>query len=262
VSRGDTFFGVVDILGNAYITGYEPLHAKSTGEVIGLTYVGYKADLSVLSGALDNSRLLESGFVAVTDDKTVRYTPAWITAEAAQEHIANAAGNWIVTRQPLPEWGLTIVSAFPASEMQALSRDIGYSVGIAGLLIALAISIAMFVLLDRKVLHLLGGEPLEAASFMKRIADGDLAVEIGVHGNDTSSLMASLKIMQMKLKNLVSAVRGGATEVTDQARKFEIAAGAFQRTRDDNSAAELLRQTRAVGSTLAVLEKSVGRFKI
>lgn len=262
VSRGDTYFGVVDILGNAYFTAYEPLHAKSTGEMIGISYVGYKADLSVLSGALDNSRLLESGFIAVADDKSVRYAPAWITPEAAQEHITNADGSWIVNRQALPEWGLTIVSAFPAAEMQSLSREIGYSVGLAGLLIGVAISLALFVLLDRKVLHLLGGEPQAAASFMKRIADGDLAVEIGVQGDDTSSLMASLKIMQMKLKNLVSAVRGGATEVTDQARKFEIAAGAFQRTRDDTAAQELLRQTRAVGSTLAVLEKSVGRFKI
>jgi hypothetical protein len=66
----------------------------------------------------------------------------------------------------------------------------------------------------------------------------------------------------LKLKNLVSAVRGGAAEVSDQAKKFEAAAGLFQRARDDSSAQELLRQTRAVGGTLAILEKSIGRFKV
>ena len=74
--------------------------------------------------------------------------------------------------------------------------------------------------------------------------------------------MASLKVMQLKLKNLVSAVRGGAAEVSDQAKKFEAAASVFQRTRDDTSAQALLKQTKAVGGTLAILEKSVGRFKI
>ena len=38
---------------------------------------------------------------------------------------------------------------------------------------------------------------------MKKIAAGDLAVEIAVEGKRPDSLMASLKLMQMKLKNLI-----------------------------------------------------------
>jgi len=59
-------------------------------------------------------------------------------------------------------------------------------------------------------LHLLGGEPRVAADYMKKIADGDLAVDVAIVGEQSDSLMASLKVMQLKLKNLVSAVRGGA----------------------------------------------------
>jgi methyl-accepting chemotaxis protein len=171
-------------------------------------------------------------------------------------------GSWVVNRTPLPEWGLTIVSAYPVAELQSLSLKIGYGVALAGLLIGMAISITLYLLLDSKVVQLLGGEPRTAATYMKRIADGDLAIEIGVAGDNPGSLMASLKVMQLKLKNLVSAVRGGAAEVSDQAKKFEVAASVFQRARDDTSAQELLRQTKAVGGTLAVLEKSIGRFKI
>jgi methyl-accepting chemotaxis protein len=261
VSRGEPYYGVVDILGNAYFTGYEPLLARS-GEVIGLTYVGYKAELPVLASALDNSRLLDTGFVAIVDDQSVRYKPSWISAEQALQHINSTDGSWVVNRTPLPEWGLMIVSAYPVAELQSLSLRIGYGIALAGLLVGIAISVTLFLMLDRKVLHLLGGEPRTAAIYMRRIADGDLAVEIGISGDDPASLMASLKLMQMKLKNLVSAVRGGAAEVSDQAKKFEAAAGVFQRVRDDSSAQELLRQTKAVGGTLAVLEKSIGRFKI
>jgi methyl-accepting chemotaxis protein len=251
VTRGEAYYGVVDILGTAYFTGYEPLYGKS-GEVA----------LPVLSSALDKARLLESGFVVIADEKGVRYKPSWITGELALQHITNDDGSWVVNRVPLPEWGLSIVSAYPQAELQSLSRKIGYGVALAGLLIGIAISVALYMLLDRKVLHLLGGEPRVAASYMKRIADGDLAVEIGIAGDNPGSLMASLKVMQLKLKNLVSAVRGGASEVSDQAKKFEVAASVFQRARDDSSAQELLRQTKAVGGTLAILEKSVGRFKI
>lgn len=262
VSHGNPFYGVVDILGSAYFTGYEPLLSRA-GEVIGLTYVGYKAELPVLSSALDNSRLLDSGFVAVVDDHdAVRYQPNWLPATTVQEKLANPDGSWVIGRVALPDWGLTVVSAYPKAEIESLSRRIGLGVALAGLLIGLLIALVLFVMLDRQVLHLLGGEPRAAAGYMKLIADGDLAVNIGVTGGDNNSLMASLKVMQLKLKNLVAAVQGGASEVSDQAKRFEIAAGAFQRTRDENSAQELLRQTRAVGGTLMVLEKSIGRFKL
>jgi methyl-accepting chemotaxis protein len=262
VSQGQPFFGVVDILGSAYFTGYEPLTGRS-GDVLGLIYVGYKAELPILSEALDNSHLLDSGFAAVVDDSgAVRYRPSWVNAETVQEHLTNADGSWVISRERLPEWGLSLVSAYPASELQSLSRKIGYGVALAGSLIGAVISLALFLLLDNKVLNLLGGEPRAAANYMKRIADGDLAVDVVVAGGDNASLMASLKVMQLKLRNLVAAVRGGAVEVGDQARKFEVAVGSFQRNRDDGSAQELLRQTKAVSTTLATLDKSVGRFKI
>ena len=261
LSTGHAFYGVVDILGNPYITGYEPLNAKN-GDYIGITYVGYKAELPVLSQSLERSRVLKSGFVAVLDSKTVRYQPSWVTKEEVQEHVDNKDGSWVIDRVPLEEWGLTIISAYPIAELHSVARKIGYGVALAGLIIGAAISITLFFLLDWKVLQLLGGEPRGAAAYMKKIAAGDLAVEIAVAGDRPDSLMASLKLMQMKLKNLILAVSGAATEVSEQSRKFEATSTAFQRSRDEATAQELLRQTKGVSRTLALLEKSIGRFKL
>jgi methyl-accepting chemotaxis protein len=261
LSHGQAFYGVVDILGNPYITGYEPLNAKN-GDFIGINYVGYKAELPVLSQSLEQSRLLNSGFVAVVDSKTVRYAPSWVTKEEVQEHIDNKDGSWTIERAPLEEWGLTIISAYPVAELHSVGRKIGFGVALAGLVIGAAISIALFFLLDWKVLQLLGGEPRVAAEYMKKIAAGDLAVEIAVAGKRPDSLMASLKLMQMKLKNLILAVSGAATEVNEQSRKFESTSSAFQRSRDETTAQELLRQTKGVGKTLALLEKAISRFKL
>jgi hypothetical protein len=68
--------------------------------------------------------------------------------------------------------------------------------------------------------------------------------------------------MQLKLKNLVSAVSGGAAEVNEQSQKFDAAYTAFQRSRDEAASQELLRQTKGISRTLSLLEKSIGRFKL
>ncbi len=216
----------------------------------------------MLSEALERAHVLKSGFIAVVDDKTVRYLPSWTTKDEVLKHIDNANGSWVVNRTALPEWGLTIVSAYPLDELNAVSRSIGYGVALAGMLIGAAISLTLFVLLDRKVLQLLGGEPRVAAEYMKKIADGDLGIDIGVVGKREDSLMSSLKVMQLKLKNLVYAVSGGAAEVNEQSRKFETAYAAFQRGRDEASSQELLKQTKGITRTLSLLEKSIGRFKL
>jgi methyl-accepting chemotaxis protein len=255
------FYGVVDILGSPYFTAYEPLLSK-TGEAIGIAYVGYKAELPVLSQALEQSHLLKSGFVAVVDNSKARYMPSWVTAEQVQQATDNKDGSWVINRLPLPEWGLTIVSAYPAAELRAEGRKIGYGVALAGVVLGTAISLTLFFLLDRKVLHLLGGEPRIAADYMKKIADGDLAVDVAVVGERPDSLMASLKVMQLKLKNLVQAVRGGAAEVSEQSHKFEAAFATFQSDRKEASSQEMVRQAKGLSRTLSFLEKSVGRFRL
>jgi methyl-accepting chemotaxis protein len=148
------------------------------------------------------------------------------------------------------------------AELHSVGRKIGYGIVLAGVIFGAAISVMLFILLDWKVLQLLGGEPRQAAEYMKKIAGGDLAVEIAVTGERPDSLMSSLKLMQLKLKNLISAVSGGSAEVREQSRKFETAFGAFQRDRDEATVQELERQTKGVSRTLSLLEKSIGRFRL
>ena len=255
------FYGVVDILGNPYFTAYEPLLGKN-GESIGIAYVGYKAELPVLNQALEHAHLLKSGFVAVVDSNKARYVPSWVSAEQVQEALDNKDGSWVINRLPLADWGLTIISAYPIAELHAEGRKVGYGIALAGIVLGAVISLTLFILLDRKVLHLLGGEPRAAADYMKRIADGDLAVNIAVAGERPDNLMASLKVMQLKLKNLVSAVRGGAAEVSEQSHKFETAFAGYQSDRKEASAQELERQAKGITRSLSLLEKSVGRFKL
>jgi methyl-accepting chemotaxis protein len=69
IRKDDSFYGVVDILGTPYVTGYEPIFSAGDGSVIGIWYVGFKTDLQSLNHVISDSRVLDSGFVARFDSK-------------------------------------------------------------------------------------------------------------------------------------------------------------------------------------------------
>src|SRR5690242_9384731 len=67
IREGRPFYGISDILGSPYITGYEPIRDRS-GRIIGIYYVGYS--LGTLAGLGENikeTKILDHGFVALLD---------------------------------------------------------------------------------------------------------------------------------------------------------------------------------------------------
>lgn len=112
------------------------------------------------------------------------------------------------------------------------------------------------------ILQQLGGEPQEAAENMRKIANGDLSVDIPVDANDSSSMMASLKLMQMKLTNLTSAIQDNATTLADQVRTFDGVAKVYAETRTEEDFSALNRSVKKLGKTADILGKSISRFKM
>ena len=80
---------------------------------------------------------------------------------------------------------------------------------IAILVAAGLIGVIYMTLMIRSLLRQLGGEPGYAAAIANEIAGGNLALDIVVNPNDTTSLMYSIKSMRDSLSNIVSEVRAG-----------------------------------------------------
>jgi signal transduction histidine kinase len=112
------------------------------------------------------------------------------------------------------------------------------------------------------ILHLLGGEPQDAAESMKKIANGDLGVEITLEKDDTNSMMASLKLMQMKLTNLTSAIQDNALTLTEQVQNFDGVAKSYAESKSDEDLSALNRSVKKLGKTADILGKSISRFKL
>lgn len=98
IRQGHAFYGVVDILGRSYLTGYEPIRT-ATGAIVGIYYVGYPVEtLRQIGDQLAQSHLLNRGFFAFLDQHDA---PLFATAGAdpkviqpAISHATAGETNW------------------------------------------------------------------------------------------------------------------------------------------------------------------------
>lgn len=127
--------------------------------------------------------------------------------------------------------------------------------------VVLLVVVVLAVVLARGILRQLGGEPQDAAESMRRIANGDLAVEIDLREDDSSSLMASLKLMQMKLKNITSAIQENTTSLDDQIQHFTATAKTYAQSKSEEDLNVMLKSIQKLWKIADILGKSVSRFK-
>ncbi len=209
IRDGKPFYGQVDILGNPFLTGYEPIR-NAQGDVIGIWYVGYKVDMAVLKEVVDKSRLLQSGFMAIADGKEkLRFRSGHVTDEQVEKLIKDNAG-WEITKQDFATWGFSVIGAYPRAEAEQISRDRMVTIIVAGIVACFILIILMTVMLRRMVLTPLGGEPTAASEAATRIAAGDLTVPIVVAPGDDRSMMAAISKMQEGLRAIVRSIHDGA----------------------------------------------------
>lgn len=205
VRQGKTFEGVVDILGVPHITSYEPMLDKEK-HTIGIWYVGYPiASLSEVGKVIEDAQFLDSGFIALVDNRgNVIFKSKNVTKEAAETFLGPEGSynseDWKVVKRPFNPWGYTIVAGYSNNDKQlagAISK-VSWFVLLAGLLIA-AILTGLCLWLSKTVTGQLG-RAVEAAN---RLSRGDLSVDIAATSKDEAGqLLAAMKNMTAYLKEM------------------------------------------------------------
>jgi methyl-accepting chemotaxis protein len=114
---------------------------------------------------------------------------------------------------------------------------------VAGCLVLAALLIGISVLVTRSLLGQLGGEPLYAEAVTRRIAQGDLTVDIALKQGDESSLLHAIKSMRDNFSGIVARVREGSVSVATASA--EIAQGDSDLSARTESQASSLEQTSA-----------------
>jgi len=223
IRQGNAFYGVVDILGNPYITGYEPMFDEA-GEVIGIWYVGYEANIQALREAVEQTRFLESGFAAMLDEhNAIRFVSAHVKPETAEKLLRERPNSWSFVSEDMPSWGFKVVFAYPDHEALAAGLVKGLYIVCGGVLILLLLTTLVASQLRRLVITPIGGDPAEAVALVRRIAEGDLLEDSLVAQSGT--LMDDMLKMRGNLRELIGTLKHNT-------ERLSLAASVFDHTHD------------------------------
>lgn len=208
VRKGLPFYGVVDILGNPYVTGYEPIYDGSHPKPIGIWYVGYKTDLQSLDSVISDSHVLTSGFIALFDSKgKLRFyskTGATTTADQIEKVAQTLPSDWSVDKQEVPGWGFTLVSAYPKSDINGVIVRQSLWIAVIGLLICLLLLGLQSVLIWSRVLqpiqHLTSvADEISMGKWEHTISEVNLKDEIGTLARAIARLSNSVRLAMDRL---------------------------------------------------------------
>ena len=134
-------------------------------------------------------------------------------------------------------------NASRAFESNTDAYETARSTMIALVLASLVLGVGLGAWLTHGLVSQLGGEPEDAANLARRVAAGDLSMEVALKPGDTGSVMAALAGMQEDLSKVVSQVRQNSDSVaTASAQIAQGNADLSQRTEEQASA---LQQTAA-----------------
>ena len=128
-----------------------------------------------------------------------------------------------------------------AAEAQTLYQRTFLLITIAASALVIAVAIAGFLII-RSLTRDLGGEPAYAAEIARNIAAGNLAMTVVTKPNDSGSMLAAMREMQTRLKEMIAGILADADQVSSTAT--ELAAASSQ-------VAESSRQQSEAASSMA-----------
>lgn len=216
IQQGRAFYGLVDILGNPYLTGYEPI-TNPRGEVVGIWYVGYKADLSDLFTAIAGSRVLQDGFVVLRDNTgTTRVHSDNLSLTEVNDILAQPGDGWVLNTTRFGPWGYEIVTAYSTLEIKAMVRKVSLVLTLVIVTVGVAALVIVYVLIQSVVIR-----PLQQTT--KRLQDivsgeGDLTLRFNSTSKDELGQLANgFDLLMNRLQNTISSVAKATHKLTSAA---------------------------------------------
>ena len=217
------FYGVVDILGEPYISGYEPIIDQS-GNLIGAWYVGYKVDVKALDQAIKKRAFLQSGFAALTDyNNNIRFLSERVTQTQASKILNNRTDKWVIVTKNIPQWDFHAFIAYPAREAFWNSASKLYPLLIMGGLFGVLLLILALTSLRQFVIGPLGGDPKTASALVSRIEQGDFE-EDGTKA-EPGTLIGNMLTMRERLREML-------TELQQNAERLSVSSSVFAHAHD------------------------------
>ena len=221
ITSGEAYYGMVDILGREYLTGYEPMY-DAQGNVVGIWYVGYElSGMGALQASIQETRILDNGFLAVLDDEgEPMFTSEHIGPDRLQAALANEDESWEVQRSTFGPWGFSIVAAYPDSDISNQLATVRLMVAFFGVLFAVGIAGILYVAARRMII-----KPVQdLATAADDAAGGDYSVQVEHEAQDeVGQLARSFNAMVMQTREAMDEVRRKEEDAREAAHDAEAA---------------------------------------
>jgi len=248
IRAGGPFYGVVDILGTPYMTGYEPMRDKS-GATIGIWYVGVPlAAVADLGRRISGTKILDSGYIALLQPNgKVLFKPERVRAEEIQSRAEHAdAAHWTVLSRPFEKWGYTLLAVYPEADIVGKLRRMQVLVAVCALLISILVVLAEYVLIARLVIR-----PIR--HLMTRMKNADLNTSLAEDRPDEIGFLAQ------EFDRFVSRIRAALLEVSRTSAQVANASEEISASsRDQAKGAELQKdQTTQVAAAMEEMAATV-----
>ncbi|MGQ3050426.1 MAG: methyl-accepting chemotaxis protein [Roseateles sp.] len=153
--------------------------------------------------------------------------------------------------QPVPKesyvkgfapWGWIIGSGVYVDTVNDAILQRVWKVGL-GVLALVAVLLTLGMAITRSITRQLGGEPATVNAITRRLAEGDLSVDIDLKSGDRASVMQGVSAMRDSMASIVRQVRDGSESVANASS--EIALGNQDLSARTESQASALQQTAA-----------------
>lgn len=209
IRNGESFTGQVDILGDPFITSYSPIRNPGN-EVIGIFYVGYKADLDALEKAIIGQSRDGPAMLLIDDLKRVRASSQTVDAALAEKLINGTSDQWRSEMREFKPWGYQVIAASSQSEADRIIRQQAIQIVGIGL-----VTCVLMVLILRVISQSVIIRPLHTAmTLAARIAEGKLNNPIQRTSEDEfDKLLTSLERMQVALRAFVMDITNASVQV-------------------------------------------------
>ena len=210
VMAGESYYGVVSILGVQYLAGYEPMY-DARGILIGAWGVGHALEeMTALQAAIEAASTQDGGLSVLLDTRGDPLfhngAPNRVRRALAANDLVTEDEEWRTRRADFEAWGYEIVTAYPrgaiASHVQPLQGGV---VALGGIFVLLLTGLS-YGLFRRFVVG-----PVRALDqAVQQAADGDYEATVTLEGDardEVGRLAQSFNTMLAQMKDLIDDVR-------------------------------------------------------
>jgi methyl-accepting chemotaxis protein len=216
LSEGKPFYGVVDILGSPYMTGYEPIQDRS-GRTVGVWYVGAPlSSLAELGKQISTTRILENGYFALlkANGDVVFHPDREPIKDIQRRSKQTQSDGWIVASQSFDPWGYTLQAAYPEVDVSRRTRALQVQLGLCAILMMILVAVAEYPTMTRLVLN-----PVK--DLIVRMKSADVNTALNVTRKDEIGELAR------EFDHFVKKIRDTLTRVTATSEQLATASEQF-----------------------------------